>query len=377
MSRVLAFSRDPGGANTVIPLVKPLRERGYDVRLFGKDMALAKYRLEGLDGVDVLTELSAIKPDTVRHFIRSVSPDAVVTGTSADDFTEKYIWRASEELGIPSLAIVDQWSNYGLRFSGHGVNDISVYAREKTHPYLPSRIVALDDYARMEMIGEGLPAERIVACGQPYFETVLARREDLGKSQQFCSASGIASEDFLVLFASEPITSTYGPGALAYWGYTERTILSSLVRAVEKVAEETERSVVLVVRPHPKEGSEHFLDIVAQCDRIRCLFDMGNSPWMLMKRADLVCGMSSMFLIESIIFGRPVLSVQIGLCREDPFVLSRRGTMRSVMSEGDLIARLRSSIIHGMHEIPAFEVIRNPVERIIVEMERLLCHDLR
>jgi hypothetical protein len=206
---------------------------------------------------------------------------------------------------------------------------------------------------------------------------VLAKREYLGNSQEFCSARGIASDDFLVLFASEPITSTYGAGALAYWGYTERTILSSLVRAAEKIAGEAERSVVLVVRPHPKEGSDHFLDIVAQCDRVRCLFDTGNSPWMLMKRADLVCGMSSMFLIESVILGRPVLSVQIGLCREDPFVLSRRGIMRSVISEGNLIACLRSAIIHGMHPISTFDVIRNPVERIIAEMERLLCRDLR
>lgn len=373
MSRVLVFSRDPGGANTVIPLVQPLRERGLDVLLYGKDVALDRYRQAGFAGMDVMTLLPEVTPDAVRRFVEYAAPEAIVTGTSADDFTEKFIWKAGAELGIPSMAIMDQWSNYGLRFSRHGVNDIGEYARERSHPYLPTLIVAMDDHARGEMIAEGLPQERIVVCGQPYFETVKASRNESDAIARFNAIAGIAPEDFVVLFASEPLTTTYGAGALSYWGYTELTILSALISSLERIAGETGRRIALIVRPHPKEGQEHFAEVIGRCRHVRCCFDSESTPWTLMNRADLVCGMSSMFLIESVILGRPVLSIQIGLRREDPFVLARRGITQSIATQEELETRLRNIIVHGEAAIATFEVIRNPVERIITEMEKLLC----
>ena len=377
MSRILVFSRDPGGANAVIPLVKPLRDQGCDVLLYGKDVALGKCRAAGLDVRDIMDSVTEISSNAVDSFLSNESLDVIITGTSADDFTEKLIWKAGEKLGIPSLAIVDQWVNYGLRFSDHGVNDIGEYARDRFFPYLPTRIVAMDDYARMEMIADGLPEERIAVCGQPYFETVLASRNDDVGNARFNALKGFTQDDFVVLFASEPMTTTYGAGALDYWGYTELTILTALISSLEKIAEEAERRIVLVVRPHPKEGRSHFMEIVGECRHVRCSFDSGSTPWELMNRADLVCGMSSMFLIESVILGRPVLSIQIALRREDPFVLARRGITRSVANWEELDTRLRDIIINGEVEVSTFEIIRNPVERIIMEMEKLLCHNLR
>lgn len=39
MKKILLFSRDPGGANTIVPLVSELSKK-YSVMLFGKDKAL-------------------------------------------------------------------------------------------------------------------------------------------------------------------------------------------------------------------------------------------------------------------------------------------------------------------------------------------------
>lgn len=376
MSRIIAFSRDPGGANTVIPLVSPLRERGHDVLLYGKDTALGKYCQEGLIGIDIMAVVPAITPNALRRFMEKEAPDAIVTGTSADDFTEKYIWKAGTELNIPSLAIMDQWNNYGLRFSNHGVNDIEEYDRNRFHPYLPTRIVAMDECARMEMVEEGIPQERIVVCGQPYFETVLKSGTDDFALAACRNRNHMSQDEFVVVFASEPITKTYGENAGEYWGYTETTILSTLIHSLETIAKETGRRIALVFRPHPKETMADFRNL-AEPSVLRFIVDENTVPWALMKSADLVCGMSSMFLIEAVILGRQVMSVQIGLQRDDPFILARRGIMESIKTECELLARLRQAVNVGWRPQPRFDVIRNPVERIMKEMEALLCRNLR
>jgi hypothetical protein len=373
VKKALLFSRDPGGANTIIPLIGPLLERGYAVSLYGKDVALRKYEAAGLDCVDIMSVIDRLKPDSVAGFLKLVSPDVVITGTSADDFTEKYLWQAAEKLGIPSLAILDQWTNYGIRFSPYVVADIRKYEQSRAHPYLPTRIVAMDDHARAEMVAEGLPRERIVICGQPYFETLFAASGDSDASLSFCEAHAITRDDYVVVFASEPIRLTYSTSG-EHWGYTESSIFSSLVHVLEAVVGNAgNRRIVLVIRPHPKESRDGLCDIVRHSGGIFWLIDTASTPWALMNRADLVCGMSSMFLIESVILGKPTLSILIGLNRENPFILDRRGIMRSILTESDLHEQLHRIIVDGVRQECRFDVIRNPVKRVVLEMEKLIC----
>jgi hypothetical protein len=376
MKRILVFSRDPGGANAVIPLVPALRKSGFDVQLYGKEFALVKYLNAGVEAINIADVIPVITEPTLAAFIAKIFPDFVITGTSANDDTEKMIWKICESTGIPSMAVVDQWCNYGLRFSEFGVNEIETYEACKVHSSLPSKIITLDDFARNEMIADGLPEERIIVCGQPYFESLLTHQVDTEIIEHHCRSIAIEANDFVVVFASEPITTTYGEQeALRYWGYTEKTILDSLVKALEKVAIDFDRQIVLSLRPHPKEGHDHFDNILTQCNRIRWRIDTNSSQWTMMQRANLVCGMSSMFLLESVIVGRPTISVQIGLCRENPFVLARRGATQTVRSDAELEAQLRCVIIAGTLSVPVFDIIPNPVERIVAEVEKTLCQN--
>jgi hypothetical protein len=373
--RVLIFARDPGGANAVVPLVRSLVDRGHGVRLAGKDAALRIYRRHSLEAIDIASLSPALTPQSIRQFLIQGSPSVVITGTSADDSTEKIIWSECCNLRIPSMAIVDQWLNYGIRFSPFGVNEMSEYLQQPDLCHLPDIIVAPDEYAREEMIREGLPKERIRAWGQPYFETVMQQGQATGPEKTDSSGTEY-SDAFTVLFASEPISTTYGSEqALRHWGYTEKTILSSLIDALERVAPESPRTITLLIRPHPKEGSEHFQDLIQRCRRIRCDIDRSVSQWSAMRAADLVCGMSSMFLIESVLLGRQVISIQTGLTRENPFILDRRGILRSVLCDTDLYERLRRSIVEGAAETASFGIIPHAAERIITEMEKLPCRN--
>lgn len=376
MKTVLLFARDPGGANAIIPLIEPLLARGLHVELFGKGVALDRYRQAGYEGSDITGLIPVLSPKAVRAFLEKKMPNIVITGTSADDFTEKFLWLAASELAIPSMAIIDQWVNYGLRFSEQSVSGISEYLHNRKHPYLPTHIIAMDEFARSEMIAEELPAERIKVCGQPYFETLRA----YGKTA-VCGVAGadvipsIANDDFVVVFASEPITATYGDNA-QYWGYTERTIFTSVAETLETISRTCGRSILLIIRPHPKEDPHGLVDIAATCCKnINWRIDTECHSWTLINRADVVCGMSSMFLIEALIMGRTTLTIQIGLCRENPFILDRRGILKSIIDQPALLSCLTSIINGNKQQVSTFEVISNPVERIISDMETLLCRN--
>lgn len=377
MKRILLFSRDPGGANTVIPLAAALGERGYEVRLFGKDMALQKYSMARLEWIDITGSLKEVSIDAVEGFLSKERPDFLITGTSASDFTEKHLWKASEKLNIPSFAILDQWINYGLRFSRYSTAEIEEYRKARSHEYLPTRILVMDEFAKEEAIIDGIDPSRILVTGQPYFETLLKEKEkitcrrldELKRKLNF-------NDDIIITFASEPVSTDYAN--TDYWGFTEKTIFAELVAGVNKISAGLEKRIAIIIRPHPREKEDSFNEIICNLDeRINIVIDRNSSSIELISLSDIVAGMSSMFLIEALILGKPVLSILIGMNkeRENPFILSRRGITKSVKKRDELVSGLHEIIIEGKKEKNKFDFIRNPVSNIISYMEKYLCQN--
>ena len=371
--KILLFSRDPGGTNTIIPLIKPLNARGHETDVYGKDFALKKYLEAGISATDIARVIPKFNLQNLRNFIHAISPQVVVTGTSADDHTEKYLWHVCSEENIPSLAIIDQWCNYGIRFSDYGVDKIQQYDLEKTHTWLPTRIATLDDFAKKEMIEQGIPEKIIDVCGQPYFEMLLNYINNKNNSEYRPN-----NDNFNIVFCSEPITATYGNNALHTKGYTELTIFKSLVAILDDLNTETEKQIKLIIRPHPKEDKYKLSACLDDYVNIKWKIDASTPSWELIDKADLVCGMSSMFLIEALIIGKPIMSIQIGLCTEDPFVLSRRGVIKSILTQESLKENLRKALTNNDDfKYPTFEIIPNPVELIIKVLEKLSCQNLQ
>lgn len=376
MKKILLFSRDPGGANTVIPLVAALRERGYEVRLFGKDIALEKYSKAGLDGIDIAGFVREITQGAIKDFLLSEHPDFIITGTSASDFTEKYLWKAAEKLNIPSFAILDQWINYGIRFSRYSTTEIEEYRKAKSHQYLPAKILVMDEIAKEEAVTDGIEPSMILVTGQPYFETLLKEKEKITSSQldKIKRKLNLKDDDFIITFASEPVSIDYAN--TDYWGFTEKTIFAELVEGVKRISAGLEKRISIIIRPHPREDEDSFNETINSLgERIKIVVDRNSSSMELISLSDMVAGMSSMFLIEALILGKPVLSILIGLNkeRENPFVLARRGIIKSITERNALITELDEIIARNRRQAGGFEFMRNPVSNIIFQMEKCLC----
>jgi hypothetical protein len=222
------------------------------------------------------------------------------------------------------------------------------------------------------MVKEGLPVELISVCGQPYFESVIQFKFTPRQQEKFCNQHSILSNDFLVVFASEPITKMYGDAARSYWGYTELSVLNHLIDALESSNLTVNKDVVLLVRPHPKESRLALSKVLNRLKKIRYCIDKDTSQWIIMSRANLVCGMSSMFLIESMLLNKPILSIQIGLACNDPFILSRRSFVERVATADQLLTKVQDAL-EGISPSVKFPIVTNSVEKILLDMERLLC----
>ncbi|MCK4264796.1 CDP-glycerol glycerophosphotransferase family protein [Candidatus Babeliales bacterium] len=371
MSKVLLFSHDFGGANTIIPLVKKLRKRNCNVLLYGKNYSLKKYLAFGLDSKNIDDEINSEIYTDVLNFVKKEKPDLIITGTSAEDFTEKYLWIAANSLKIPTCAILDQWMNYGVRFSKYPVSLIEEYEKEKKHDYMPSKIAVMDDYAKKEAILEGLDEDKIIITGQPYFDLLLDWKKSITKINfnSLKSKLGINQSDFVITYISDYISSIYGN----MFGYTDLTVFQELINALDIVARDKNIKISLIIKRHPTEENDLYTPLIKNFNNKNIKFilvDNLYNPFDLIGMSDLLCGISSIMLIESLIIGKPIISIQIGLKRKSFFPLDSRGLVKSIMDSQDLIQKI-ISIIENKENRCEFNILSDAASNLINKLEVL------
>jgi hypothetical protein len=89
--------------------------------------------------------------------------------------------------------------------------------------------------------------------------------------------------------------------------------------------------------------------------------------------SDLICGMSSMFLIESAVLGKTIISMQMGLNRENPFILDKIGAVKSVLNKKALEDKIMKSILEYEFDNFKFEIQNGAINNVINFMEAIIC----
>jgi hypothetical protein len=313
MSLIWAFSREAGGAEVVAPVVKALMKK-HRVLLLAKDYAKSIFAKHSLP----FTEVSGYSANLVRSLIdKHGRPSLVLTSAASlpwRDMTEKYLWQWSAGENIPSIAILDQWHTYALRFSGVRKNE-----RLK---YLPDCVCVMDEYAKKDMILEGIPPTKVVVTGQPAFDAILEHKKTFSKKKclEIRKKIGVRDEK-IVLFVSESLKHDFGNSL----GYTEATILKAVLNALKGLTEEGHK-LTLIVKLHPQNKKEDFdaIDFGAYRRSFGIKFIQREIPPRdLVLCSDVVVGMTSVLLVESILLGKPTLSLQINAKKNDALIATR------------------------------------------------------
>ncbi len=365
---VVAVAGDPGGARAVAPVISELRERGgCEVIALAYNQAVGVWNAHGIAAINLGGEPTQ---GTIRARLSSPRASLLLCGTSANgiDWEREFI-DGARGLGIPSLAVLDFWSNYRRRFTD----------ADGRNPRWPDRIAVMDGRARQEMVWEGFAAERLAVTGQPAFDELGALRESFTPERRAEIRRRLdpGMEATVALFVSQPLAALYGtdPERPGHPGFTETETLAGLTAALAELADEAGRDVTLVVRPHPREATPALPPGTG--GRLRVVIVPEFDARELAMSADLVTGMNSVLLLEACHLGCVTLSLQPGLRGADCLPSNAQGLSRPVYAwpqlKGELAALLwdwaaREEIQRRLAREPLPANATHRVARLALEM---------
>jgi len=373
VKKIMIYSRDPGAANCVIPVFQCLSKFSkYKIELIGKDFALKKYLDSGLEAKNLSEIITNINYLSVKEFLKNKQYDLIFSGVGSDDLTDRLLWRAAKELSIPTIVILDQWLNYSKRFYFGASNE----KIDKSKMVVPNIICVMDDLAKKEMIKEGFDSKILRVTGQPYFELVLKRQTLITKQdkQNILNHLGIKNGSYKIFFVSEPIVEFNKDSN--YLGYDQFSILETLLNSLSLILKnDSKLKVDLVIKFHPRNNPDIFSNFIIKYQnipRLKIILDKISSPDLVLAIADLLVGMSSALLLEAAILGKPFFSLQVGLKCENPFMLSRIGMAKTILTQDELVLSLNNFFGGKINKQNNFDLVRGSVIKIKQVIDNIL-----
>jgi hypothetical protein len=337
LKKVVCFAREAGGAEAIAPVIKKLK-RDYTVLLYARDYAKQVFIRHDLPFIEIPSPDKGV----IDAILEKQSPDFIFTSATSlpwNDMTERYFWQSGLEREIPTMAVIDQWQNYAIRFSGIG--------SEEKLAYLPDYICTLDSYAKNQMIADGIPETKILITGQPAFDAILHyQKEFRDKGEKIRETLGISIGDHpIIVFVSEALFRDFKSGL----GYSEVDALRILLDSIKTEAETNKgQKYTLIIKLHPQNRLEDFdaLDI----DRYRnfftiCWIGTEVPPRDTVMIADIVVGMASILLVESILLQKPTISLQPNTQKDNNLIATKTRAIPLINNSldfGELFHRLLS-----------------------------------
>jgi hypothetical protein len=363
---IIAIAGDPGGANALAPVLLRLRQLGIaplqalayrEAYPLWNQCGLAPESIDGEEGLQLLEQ-------------RLSKASLLVTATSVNGVDrERTAFISAHRLGIPSLALLDFWSNYRLRF-----------VDQDNKLILPDHIAVMDELARADMLAAGFPAAVLIVTGQPAFDALAEARAAFTSKLRADArqALGIEKDELFVLYVSQPFADIYGSrkAARTALGYDEDEVLTLCRQALAVLADQHRLHCVLAIRPHPREPDEKFSE--TQGIGLRTVIWRKPDRLQAALTVDLVLGMSSVLLYEAACMGCAVVSVQPGLCTDDPLPSNRSGASLAVHKASGLGNALEKALFdedwRKQRPISFDRKIEMPsaTARVIREIEKLL-----
>lgn len=209
----------------------------------------------------------------------------LLTGTGWQSDLE---WRAlgiARNLGKKSVAFLDHWTNYRVRFDRGGV------------VRMPDEFWVGDAYAEdiVRKLFGGIP---VTLVANPYLGDAVREIEAASPS------ASKAPDTPRILYVSEPISEFVKQSKMP-WGYDEFDALRFFCRNADRVAQKAEK---IILRRHPAEPPGKYDSLLREFP----LLPVSHSPAVSLSEdiaaADVVVGCETMALVVALSAGRRVIS---------------------------------------------------------------------
>lgn len=342
--KVLATSWHPGGANSIVPVIKKLiSENKVDVVVIGHQFSEKIFQNKDIDYKTIAHwGLEDVSLDSMIKLLQAESPNLVLTGTSAQDpnnknVIEQTIALAAQKMGIKSLAVLDFWANYSLRFG-----DVSGAEKFK---FLPDKIAIMDEIAEQSMLNEGFDKEKLVITGNPHFDdlAIKARTFSRAKKSAVRQKIGLCVES-LIFYAANSWKNEYKEQ-----GFWDLTIIDLINEVLESLPEKQRGGTGLVVKLHPRTPADDRDEIKKYIEensgrKIKIIENIDTREVAL--ASDLVLVTYSTVGVEAVYMCKPCISLQPGLKGEDLLIVSKHGIIPAGYTDEDCKKEVKKAILN-------------------------------
>ena len=290
MKKVVFVCHDPGGYDAVRPVYELMKKDGIDCIFFplGPSAKLAAVN------VDINESLNNINSMAAKGDI-----SVLVTGTSWGVDYELDCISICDKAEIKTVSILDYWSNYKMRF----------YHNEKKKYVFPQYYFVMDELAKKEAIGEGVPEKILEITGSPGLDKYVDCQQD---------KSLFREDDEDVLFLSQPLSVLYGDSL----GYTEKTVFSDVAEVCKRLGK------TVKIKFHPKDDDE-FRQAYKSYEESDCIDIIAH-------KYSKIVGMNTMALLQLYLIGGSVINYQPGLKQPDLCITNILGITKRIDNKTDL-----------------------------------------
>lgn len=309
MKSILFVAHDPGGANVIKPVIEHYAKHNQiqshclllgpaAERITPQSPTLQRHHVRTISTPDFPNELSA-EPEEIAALLDALKPDVVFTATSFNSNLERLAVRFANERGIPTVSILDFWSNYAKRFTLDGI--VSA----------PQILLVADGRMKREAEAE-LPATTVIISGNPHLASITAKYAEARQK----AASQIQAPLSRIRFFCENIRHYYPDKPV-----NEFSIMPAFLQSLTESGFHGE----VLIRPHPMESREPWAEEIRKYElgiisgkrfaakpAIIVRLDTATFDEVLCDRCAAV-GFSSMALLETASVGIPTFSYQIAV----------------------------------------------------------------
>lgn len=300
-SSILLFcASDAGGARQLQPVIEEASKQEWLCHVLCSTVTEPIFKQSNITTEN--THLISITE--AEHLLRERTIQVLVTGTTGTIGSERHLTAAARKCGIRSIAVLDEWYNYALRFRDEEGN---------LGKYLPDAICVQDALSKKLALQEGLPEGILRITGSPDLaELTLRARAFLEQPPPIPTLLATNTSVPSILFLSQPLLRAYGKGPGksgthgTFLGYQEETVRKDLA----EILHEMDRNVLVLEKLHPSEKSKK---PPKKAGRVLWYMERGSDDlWPLLLHANVIIGMNTMALLQAAIFGKHPISYQPG-----------------------------------------------------------------
>lgn len=311
---VFATSWHPGGMNAILPVIKKMMaDEKVNVAVMGHEFSedmLAKAKIPFKTFKDL--GVPDISVESMEKVMDQLGVNVALTGTAtqegkANDILEQTVIRAANNLGIPSVAVLDMWEFYWQRFSDERTG--------KKLDVMPTYIATLDQLAYDAMVKEGFPEANLRITGNPHFDNLYAKGQSFTEDQRQEVRQKVGLRgDTLFFFAGNGFKAA--KSAQGYWDLDVVKIIAEMMPQIPNVG--------AAVRLHPRMPEQDKAEIVRYIQEsganIKLVADVDSQTLAL--AADLTIVEFSTMGIEAVYMRRPTISLQPDMLGKDLLLIS-------------------------------------------------------